>query len=1118
MSVTTAHIRSLIRVLICGLIALSLSIFWLSSAAASVQRVPGVRGISYLHNSGKTPITFHQGASTAALAHAQAVGTQAQANDAEAVRAVVENYFARFAAKDLEGLLSLWSVQSPEYATLKQSWQRQFVAEDFRLNQTRLTRLKVDGGKASLRAAVQLTVLDVKSRQSREQQIIRNFDLVKEAESWKVWRATLAENDLAELLGKAQTEAERTSLLAAEPELVTADLVKALINQGVQLRNQRNHPQALAIHRLALSLSEQLGDRIGMADALRGLADDYRVQDNLVETLEYLQRSLAIITTLRDEPRLAAILGSLGIIHHLLGNEEEARESYQQALPMFEALGDKSRLASALLGLGNVNRSQGDYPAALRFYQQALRLAETLGDKVRVAGMLNNLGLVYAEQGNYAQALAAYQQGLALDEAANDRTQMALKLNNIGLIHHAQGHNALALAYYEKALALNEALGSKRGLLFNLFNSANIYRNQGNYGQALALYQRSLTLSEALGDKAGIANTLNNIGYTNYLQANYALALEHYQKSLSLREALGDKVGITTTLNFLAEFYQQQGLYAEALATAARAAALARQTGNAEQLWSACLRVGVANRALKEPVRARQAFEEAIRIIETLRTKVVGGGEDQQRYFSRKVPPYHALVDLLIGAGQPTEALGIAERAKARVLLDVLQSGSVNITKAMTASEHAQERKLKSQLVALNTQVSREAAQAQPNQARLTELNAQREQARLEFAAFQTTLYAAHPELKAQRGEAEPLTPERLSALLPDSATALLEYVVTPDQTFLFVITQTNGKPAVQTYTLPIKQTELARQIETLRRQLAARDLGFRATATRLYDLLLKPAQAQLKGKTRLVIVPDGQLWELPFQALPTGAHRYLIEDATLSYAPSLTVLREMMKRPKPSTATPTLLALGNPALGKETVERATFAMRDSKFEPLPEAESEVVALGKLYGAAHSKVFTGAAAREDRTKAEAGQRRVLHFATHGVLNDAAPLYSHLVLTQSEQEDGLLEAWELLQMDLHADLAVLSACETARGQFGAGEGMIGLSWALFVAGVPTTVVSQWKVEAAATRELMVAFHRQLRTAPTTKAAALRQAALAVLKRPATSHPFYWAGFVLVGDGR
>jgi CHAT domain-containing protein len=176
-----------------------------------------------------------------------------------------------------------------------------------------------------------------------------------------------------------------------------------------------------------------------------------------------------------------------------------------------------------------------------------------------------------------------------------------------------------------------------------------------------------------------------------------------------------------------------------------------------------------------------------------------------------------------------------------------------------------------------------------------------------------------------------------------------------------------------------------------------------------------------------------------------------------------------------------------------------------------------------LYGARRSKVYVGAAAREDRLKAEAGQARILHFATHGVLNNAAPLYSYLALAQGDKnEDGLLEAWELMQLDLKADLAVLSACETARGRTSAGEGVIGLTWALFVAGTPATVVSQWEVESASTRDLMLGFHRRLQApraaGKLTKAESLRRAALRLMKNPETNHPFYWAGFVLVGDGR
>ena len=338
------------------------------------------------------------------------------------------------------------------------------------------------------------------------------------------------------------------------------------------------------------------------------------------------------------------------------------------------------------------------------------------------------------------------------------------------------------------------------------------------------------------------------------------------------------------------------------------------------------------------------------------------------------------------------------------------------------------------------------------------------------------------PELKTQRGEAPIINAQELAELLPNASSVLLEYVVTDEQTYLFAITKPAEKAEIQVYTLPIKRAELAKQIEGFRQQLATRDLGFRASAVKLYDLFLKPAQAQLRGKTNVVIAPDSNLWDLPFQSLVNTAGRFMIEDASITYAPSLTVLREMTKRRTNLDATrapATLLAFGNPVLGRETVTRAGMTLRDGNLDPLPEAGEEVKALARLYGAQRSKVYVGAEAREDRVMSEAGRASILHFTTHGTLNNASPMYSYLTLAEGgPNDDGLLEAWELMQLDLKAELAVLSACETARGRIGAGEGVIGFSWAMFIAGVPSTVVSQWKVESASTRDLMVNFHRGL----------------------------------------
>jgi CHAT domain-containing protein len=369
-------------------------------------------------------------------------------------------------------------------------------------------------------------------------------------------------------------------------------------------------------------------------------------------------------------------------------------------------------------------------------------------------------------------------------------------------------------------------------------------------------------------------------------------------------------------------------------------------------------------------------------------------------------------------------------------------------------------------------------------------------------------------------------------------------------------------------YALDIQQDDLAKRIAKFRAEVSDPNRPVDSAGS-LYDLLLKPAQAQLQGKTTLVIVPDGALWELPFQALQPKESRYLLEDAAIFYAPSLTVLREMERHgsgfwvlgsggtapktqnPKPKTSA-VLLAFGNPSFSQATVERVQLVKRDANLAPLPQAEKEVKSLAQLYGTGRSKVYVGVDAREERMKAEAAQYRILHFATHGLLNDASPMYSHLLLAQTPEtgkmedgkwkmdsggaavfhspfsilhspEDGLLEAWEIMNLNLTADLVVLSACETARGRWGTGEGVIGLTWALFVAGCPTTVVSQWKVADESTSQLMVEFHRQLKSqipnpkSQIGKAEALRQAALQLRRGKQYRHPFYWAGFVVVGDG-
>ena len=934
--------------------------------------------------------------------------------------------------------------------------------------------------------------------------------------------------DLAVALVRTKSDTEQEQLLNRKDELKSAELLVALKSLADPLVQKGEYNEALRISHLAVRVAAKMEDRMSLAMALYELGAIQARRIPPKEAVKNLEKSLAIFEELGARKEQARALLAMAIAYENERRRELSIKTSEKALALSQELNNKELTAGILNLLGTSHIEVGNLETGLAHYHKARVLSEEINDLVTLNQVLNNIGRVYTAQGRYAEGLDHLHKSLKIVEAmgsAADRRSLANKLQSIGLVYRRQGRLDQALAYARRSLALFQETDDKFGIANLQNNIGVIYKAQGSYVEALEWFQKAMQGYEALKAIPGVARSLNNIGDTYRLQGRLDEALEPLQKGLRLREQMTDRGAVSLSLNNLGRLYQDQGKYSEMLEVSRRAAQIAESLNDSEELWNAQEKIGRALFGLGQPAEARESFVAAISTLETMRRNVAGGEQQQQSFLENRLSPWFGVIDLLVSQGKHAEALTFAEQSKARVLLDALQTGRSNLRQSWSKEEQEAESLRRLRLVTLNSQLTTEVRRDKPDATRIAELKKEVEKARLEYEDFETQLYLAHPELRLQRGETPIIRSEELSSLLPDASSALLEYVVGEQQTYLFVITKSKPEAEVRVYTLPVKREELARQAEAFRLQLAGRDLGFRGSAAKLYELLVKPAEAQLRGKTNLVIAPDNTLWDLPFQALVGSGNRFLIEDAAITYAPSLTVLREMTKRRKSGAGPATLLALGNPEVGNETLKRAALTLRDGKLEPLPEAEQEVKALGRLYGTSRSRVYTGADAREDRVKNEARRAAILHFATHGILNNASPMYSHLALADGGAgEDGLLEAWELMQMNLQAELAVLSACETARGKIGAGEGMIGLSWAMFIAGVPSIVVSQWKVESAGTRDLMINFHRNIISTPGSakpkpaKGEALRQAALKLMKNAETSHPFYWAGFVLVGDGR
>jgi CHAT domain-containing protein len=372
----------------------------------------------------------------------------------------------------------------------------------------------------------------------------------------------------------------------------------------------------------------------------------------------------------------------------------------------------------------------------------------------------------------------------------------------------------------------------------------------------------------------------------------------------------------------------------------------------------------------------------------------------------------------------------------------------------------------------------------------------------------------------------EPLNLKRLQDLLGPGQT-LLQYLVTRERTLLWVV----NKQDINGLSISISREDLISKVTSLRLAISKEKSldEYQKAAMDLYTLLIQPALPHIKGK-EIIIVPHGVLQHLPFQALYSPPGKYLIEEFSLSYVSSASLLQ--FTTAKGEAKGERLLAFGNPYLGD--------LGKDLEF-----AEMEVRQVQRLYP--QSTVFVRKEATEEKSKALSPQYDILHFAAHAELREDDPLSSAILLAKDGTEDGRLEVREIFEMDLKANLVVLSACETGLGKLLSGDDLVGLTTAFIFAGTPSVVASLWKVEDDTTAALMASFYKNLRTM--SKVEALRQAQLELIRgegrsdllarrgvggigklgevpeaKPpssmtvSTSHPYFWAPFILVGDGK
>jgi CHAT domain-containing protein len=646
--------------------------------------------------------------------------------------------------------------------------------------------------------------------------------------------------------------------------------------------------------------------------------------------------------------------------------------------------------------------------------------------------------------------------------AHDDYVMRCYAMSNSGLRWREAGHPEKARTRFERALAIFDSIPPAQQNAWDLkglplLHLSSMAWDDGDRLQAVRLAEESLDWAHATAPSpVGVTTAANDLAYYTMERGDLARADSLYRLSLETAQEFGKK------------YYIRHG-----------------HAGLAEVAW----RRGDRDRSIAQ-------LDRSIEEIETMRESL-GSLGFREEWFASELWSYELMIRHRIEMGQHDEALAYFERMKARELLDLMTGGHVVPSQEMSEDERAEEARLVARIEDLNERIARDHLG----------LEAEMEEAQIEYEAFEERLFRLHPGLRERRGRGRPVTAAEARRLLARDEVALL-YSLGPDHATVLAVT----RDEVRGHLLEEEGAAIRSRVRWLNDSIHSRSgSSGRAISEELYKSLIEPAEEMTEGKQRICVIPDGELYSVPFQALVNPeSGSYLIEDYTVYIAPSLSALASM--RDKETREQPVLLAFGDPYFSRE---QAPGTLR-SELAPLPFSGNEVKSIADVYKS-RAKVVTGPEASESAFKMLAPDYGVIHIASHGLIDDRNPMHSSIAFSETdEEEDGFLEAREVMKMDLNADIVILSACETARGRVTRGEGVKGLLRSFFAAGVPTVVASLWPVEDESTAKLMSEFHRHLRKGKR-PADAMATAQRKLLKDdPRFRDSYYWAGFLVYGD--
>ena len=902
---------------------------------------------------------------------------------------------------------------------------------------------------------------------------------------------------------------------------IKGSMLYCLLNLGnIETRN-KNFPNAENYFNQALLLSKEIKGKREEAITYSKLAEAAFTRLNLSDALLKYEQAFAIFKEIDEKAEQSSICISKGWVYIAQGKFDDAEKSYKNSLEIADLTKNNKAKADAFLSLSDLYQLRGEFTLAKQAIDSCFKIYQNLGNICQIANTHLIAGNYYNRISENRKAIEHYKIADSIYISEKEVDIRFTILNNIGTIYFYQGDYNQALVYFNQASKMLEnQIGINDQKLLILSNIGEVYYHQKKYIEAEKYLLESMRYAGELNVIRSKSVTSLILGKLYYDKGDYAKSLINLTFAYNYAKSTRENGQLIESSLYLGRVALAQKKETEAGNYFDEAINNSDRVGDLKYVWEALYQKGLIFYNKNQLDSATTYFKQAISKLEKSATNLYGGETAKKIYSSdeKKVNLYNTLITALIKLGRTDEALEFTSKSNIEAIKEKLGQVGIQTTNAEKASVLKQQSQLAQKVTLVQGNLDKEQAKPleEQNKDKIVRLQSVKNIAESEYLNFVDSIKTIYKDLGDNFQKT--VNPEQLKnkndRIPPDMAVIL--YVVQGNKLIAFTLTKETTKAKMidisgaefssyikdfsSTLKYPFKDKNAKpltlRGVELTNTVESAKSLS--QTGSYLYKYLIAPIKEDITGKTKLCIINNGELSSIPFQAIGymdnKGIYKYLIEDYTIFYTNQLDIFFN-----------------NNPGL----IKGLSFAAYGNPDKTLPSAELEVKEIHKII--ADATVYIGNVATKDKAKESLMHSKIIHFATHGILDYNDYTKTFLKFAPSAENDGKLTIKDIKGLKINdCDLVTLSACETAVAQDLSKGWFVSPANSFLVNGVKTVVASLWSVDDGATSILMSSFYENLQTMQ--KAEALRKAQETLSHNPKYVHPFYWGAFILYGEWR